>query len=67
MYGPQYADEEEGVVEDEGVTGPHAQVGPRDEEEVDHEDHVQWGLGARAPARKGKFGHFPTGCYSAEE
>ena len=47
--GPEDGEEEEGVLEEEDVAGPHAELGPGREEEVDEEDALQEGLRAGLP------------------
>lgn len=55
MDGPEDAEEEECVVDEECVPGPGPQVRPRDEQEVDHEDHVERGLGRGTPVGETEF------------
>ena len=61
MNSPEDADEEEGVVNEEGVARPLAKVRPGDEKEVDEEDYVERGFWARAPTCERVLGRHDVG------
>lgn len=55
--GPHDVEEEEHVLDEEGVPAPVAQVGPRDEDEVHEEHAVQRRLRALPPRGEAQQAH----------